>query len=168
MKIKVILLTYIILLTNTIVILQSCGQNYSTEETTTSPPETMLEDMSGKEDRPDPYADWKNNHGIGPVDSLAFEEGIDSLMVQRGKTAFEKQCIYCHKESEDFIGPPMKGIFEKRTPAWTMNMILNPEEMVIRDPMARQLYEDYNYSPMQKQVMDVEEARAMLEYFRTL
>ena len=49
-----------------------------------------------------------------------------------------------------------------------MNMILDPEGMVQKDPMARQLLIDYNGSPMANQNLTREEARAVLEYFRTL
>ena len=67
-----------------------------------------------------------------------------------------------------FIGPSPKGILERRTAAWTMNMILNPEEMVQKDPMAKKLLIEYNGSPMANQNLTEDEARAVLEYFRTL
>ena len=160
------------LIINLLVLLTTVFYTHCTQSTGSAdnapPPQSMLSAEEEKEDIPDAYAEWETNHGIGPVDSLVFDEKIDSVLVEKGRLAFELQCIYCHKESDNFIGPPMKDIFKKRTPAWTINMILNPEEMVIKDPLARQLYKDYNYSPMQKQVRDVAEARAMLEYFRTL
>ena len=49
-----------------------------------------------------------------------------------------------------------------------MNMILNPEVMVDEDPLARDLLMEYNGSPMANQGLKEEEARAILEYFRTL
>ncbi len=47
-------------------------------------------------------------------------------------------------------------------------MILNPEEMVAKDPIAKQLLIEYNGSPMANQSLEQEEARKILEYFRTL
>jgi hypothetical protein len=47
-------------------------------------------------------------------------------------------------------------------------MILDPEGMVKNDPIAKQLLIDYNGSPMANQSLTEEEARAILEYFRTL
>ena len=49
-----------------------------------------------------------------------------------------------------------------------MNMILNPEQMVKEDPIAKQLLVDFNLSPMANQHLTQEEARSVLEYFRTL
>ncbi len=49
-----------------------------------------------------------------------------------------------------------------------MNMILNPEEMVQKDPDAKALLIEYNGSPMANQSLTEEEARNILEYFRTL
>jgi len=48
-----------------------------------------------------------------------------------------------------------------------MNMILNPDEMVQKDPIAKALLAEY-LSPMANQNLTEEQARAVLEYFRTL
>ena len=74
----------------------------------------------------------------------------------------------CHKADKKFIGPAPKGIFERRSPEWVMNMILDPEGMTKNDPIAKQLLIEYNGSPMANQGLTEEEARAILEYFRTL
>ena len=34
-----------------------------------------------------------------------------------------------------------------RTPEWIMNMILNPTEMVEKDPLAKELLVEFNGSP---------------------
>jgi len=49
-----------------------------------------------------------------------------------------------------------------------MNMILDPEGMVKNDPVARALLIEFNGSPMANQSLTEEEARNILEYFRTL
>ena len=49
-----------------------------------------------------------------------------------------------------------------------MNMILNPEQMVKEDPLAKELLIEFNGSPMANQGLTEEDARAVLEYFRTL
>ena len=48
-----------------------------------------------------------------------------------------------------------------------MNMILNPDVMVKENANARQLLMEYT-APMANQNLTEEEARAVLEYFRTL
>ncbi len=49
-----------------------------------------------------------------------------------------------------------------------MNMILNPENMTKEDPIAKKLLQEYNGVQMTNQNLTQEEARAVLEYFRTL
>ncbi len=108
------------------------------------------------------------NKGIGPVTSLTLADAIDTEMAEKGKETFDALCTACHKTDSRFIGPAPKGIFEKRSPEWVMNMILNPEEMVKEDPDAKKLLIEYNGAPMANQDLTEEEARAVLEYFRTL
>ena len=88
--------------------------------------------------------------------------------MDEGKVAYEAKCTACHKPDKQFIGPAPKGILERRTPAWVMNMILNPEVMIQKDPLAKQLLMEFNGAPMANQNLSEEDARAVLEYFRTL
>ena len=66
------------------------------------------------------------------------------------------------------IGPAMKGIYERRSPEWVMNMILNPTEMLKQDPIAIALLKEYNNVLMLNQNLTNEEARSISEYLRTL
>ena len=141
--------------------LWSCGSG-SEKATDSEPPQSMVEEPA------DPYANWENNNGVGPISSLELPAEIDQAMAEEGKSIYETKCTLCHKLDKKFIGPSPKGIYERRTAAWTMNMILNPEEMVQKDPIAKQLLIDYNGSPMANQNLTQEEARAVVEYFRTL
>lgn len=106
--------------------------------------------------------------GIGPISSIKLDPKIDQTMANKGKEIYELKCTACHKLDEKFIGPPPVGIFERRSPEWIMNMILNPEEMIAKDPTALKLLAEYNFAPMANQNLTEEEARAILEYFRTL
>lgn len=116
----------------------------------------------------DPFENWESNNGVGPIKDLELPTEIDEQLAARGQEVYENMCTACHKAEKQFIGPSPKGILEKRTPAWVMNMILNPEEMVQKDPMAKALLIQFNGSPMANQNLTEEEARAVLEYFRTL
>jgi len=107
------------------------------------------------------------NTGIGPIDELEFDEEIDSEMATIGEEVYKAKCSACHKANKRYIGPSPQGIFERRNPAWVMNMILNPEEMVANDPIAKALLAEYS-SPMANQNLTEEEARQVVEYFRTL
>lgn len=108
------------------------------------------------------------NPGIGPVKELTFSADIDQTLAQTGKELYEIKCTACHKADQKYIGPAPKGIYERRNPAWVMNMILNPEQMVAEDPIAKKLLMEFNGSPMANQGLTETEARAIAEYFRTL
>jgi cytochrome c len=111
--------------------------------------------------------DPRNNKGIGPVRMIVLEE-INPAMVAEGEQIYKEKCVACHKPTEKFIGPAPKGILDRRSPEWIMNMILNPEEMVKSDPIAKQLLIEANLAPMANQHLTEEQARKVLEYFRTL
>ena len=106
------------------------------------------------------------NKGIGPISSVTLGE-IDQSLVSEGETVFKAKCTACHKISKKFVGPALKGVTQRRSPEWIMNMTLNPEEMIQKDPIAKQLLADANGAPMANQNLTEEEARALLEYFRT-
>ena len=107
------------------------------------------------------------NKGIGPITSLTLGE-IDTEMAEAGRKTYNSMCSACHQIEQDYIGPSPKGIFERRSPEWIMNMILNPVEMLEKDPIAIKLLEEANGVPMANQGLTEEEARSILEYFRTL
>ena len=139
----------------------SCGGG-STEEKETvaeapAKPMTLEEAEKG----------WETNYGVGPIKSLDLPTEIDQAMADAGQVVYEAKCTACHKIEKKFIGPSPKGIMERRTAAWTMNMILDPEGMVKSDPIARQLLMKFS-APMANQSLTEEEARSVVEYFRTL
>jgi len=112
-------------------------------------------------------ADPLKNKGIGPVKSVTLGQ-LDQEMADQGKLVYETMCSACHKVDKKFIGPAPMGIFERRSPEWIMNMILNPDVMTQSDPIAMQLLIEANGAPMANQNLTEEQARQVLEYFRTL
>ncbi|MDA7808011.1 cytochrome c [Flavobacteriaceae bacterium] len=109
-----------------------------------------------------------NNKGIGPVKSLTFDEAINQDMAEKGEAAFKQKCTACHMVDRKLIGPSMKGIYERRSPEWVVNFLLNPTEMLQQDPIAKALLKQYNNVMMLNQNLSEEEARAITEYLRTL
>jgi len=107
------------------------------------------------------------NKGVGPITSITLGD-IDPAMVAKGEEVFKKMCTACHRPNKKFIGPAPTGLLERRSPEWIMNMILDPEGMVKNDPLAKELLIEFNGSPMANQNLTEEEARSVLEYFRTL
>lgn len=107
------------------------------------------------------------NKGIGPIKEVALSE-LDEKMATEGQQIFAEKCTACHKVDSRYIGPALKGVTERRSPEWIMNMILNPQGMLESDPIAKQLLAEANGAPMANQNLSQEEARKILEYFRTL
>lgn len=109
-----------------------------------------------------------SNKGVGPIKNIDLPETIDQTMVAAGAELYKIKCTACHKVGKKFIGPAPNGVLDRRSPEWIMNMILDPEGMVKNDPIAKALLIEHNGSPMANQSLNQEEARSILEYFRTL
>jgi mono/diheme cytochrome c family protein len=107
-----------------------------------------------------------SDKGVGPVSSVDLGSEIDQALVEKGKAIFEGKCAACHKFDQRYVGPALAGVTQRRKPEWIMNMILNPGEMVQQDETAKTLLGEY-MTPMPNQNLTQEEARAVLEYFRT-
>ena len=152
MKLKLIMMFVLVLAWS------ACGDKKSEGVT----PDTSVEKTPEAPVSSDPMA----NKGIGPISSVTLAD-IDTDLAATGEAEFKVKCTACHKISKRHIGPALKGVTERRSPEWIMNMILNPEEMVQKDPIAKQLLIDYNGAPMANQNLTEDEARAILEYFRT-
>ncbi len=133
---------------------EQAEENYEAEKATDA----------AKADSNDPM----QNKGIGPVKSVELGDAVDETMAAKGQEVFNAKCTACHKPDQKFIGPAPKGILQRRSPEWIMNMILNPEEMVQKDPIAKKLLAEANGAPMANQNLTEQEAREVLEYFRTL
>ncbi len=109
-----------------------------------------------------------DNKGVGPIKSVSFADDIDAEMAAAGEAKFQAICTACHMAEQRMIGPALKGVYERRSPEWVMNMILNPDGMLKEDPIAKALLKEYNNAIMLNQNLTEEEARNVAEYLRTL
>jgi cytochrome c len=105
--------------------------------------------------------------GVGPIQELELEEEIDPALAEQGKATFEQFCTACHKFEERYVGPALQGVTTRRAPEWIMNMILVPDKMIQEDETAYNLFAEY-MTQMANQGMTEEQARAILEYFRSV
>jgi len=151
MKLKVLVVALVVAMVS------SCGSDGKKSDKKAAPKEEKKEVVE---------VDPMKDKGIGPITSVTLTE-IDQAMADKGKAVFSAKCSACHKMSKRFVGPALAGVTERRTPEWIMNMILNPEEMVEKNPIAKKLLAEY-LSPMANQSLTEEEARLILEYFRTV
>ncbi|HEY8469879.1 MAG TPA: cytochrome c [Longimicrobiales bacterium] len=104
-------------------------------------------------------------YGIGPIRRVELGP-LDDALAARGEELFRMKCMACHRMDERYVGPALRGVTERRTPEFVMNMMLNPGEMVRRHPVARAMLAAH-FTEMPNQNLTEEEARALLEYLRT-
>jgi mono/diheme cytochrome c family protein len=105
--------------------------------------------------------------GIGPVKDELKLGAIDDNLVKKGDEIFHVKCVSCHKFNSKLVGPPLKDVTKRRRPEWIMNMMLNPDEMTKKDKVAKELFSQYLVQ-MTFQDVSMDDARAMLEYFRAI
>lgn len=110
---------------------------------------------------------FEQTHGVGPVNEVVTIDEIDPEQVALGKEIFRTKCSACHKMDQDYVGPPLGEVLENRSPAYVMNMILNPVEMTKKHPEARKMLAQY-MNQMTFQNVTREEARAIVEYLATV
>jgi len=109
-----------------------------------------------------------DNDGVGPYKNIKFSDDIDTKLAAAGEAKYSAICTACHMAEQRMIGPALKGVYDKRSPAWVMNMIKNPNRMLKEDPIAKALLKEYNNAIMLNQNLTDEETRAVAEYLRTL
>ncbi|MDZ7716783.1 MAG: cytochrome c [Balneolaceae bacterium] len=108
-------------------------------------------------------SDFEMTHGIGPVTEEITIEEIDSELAKEGMRIFDMKCGACHKLDKRYVGPPLGGVMNARSPAYVMNLILNTEEMLEKHPLAKSLDAEYP-TRMTNQQLTREKARAVVEY----
>jgi mono/diheme cytochrome c family protein len=144
----------------------SCGGKKEEKKDGFEVSRTKTEEKKAQESQEVPVD--QSNKGVGPIKNVEFADDIDQAMADRGKAKFETICVACHMVDKRMIGPAMKGVYERRSPEWVMNMILNPDGMLREDPIAKALQREYNGAVMLQQNLTAEEARDVAEYLRTL
>ena len=110
--------------------------------------------------------DFFLNNGYGPIKKELTVDPINEKLAASGEKIFNKTCYRCHRLNERYTGPPLGGVTAFRSPAFIMNMILNPEENIRRHAVVKALQKQY-YTVMTNQDLSIDEARAVLEYLRS-
>jgi len=134
--------------------LAGCGETASSEGAAVTPAASETGGLSA--------AQFEN--GIGPIDQVALSP-LDAALAEKGEEIFTTKCAACHKFDQRYVGPPLGDVLARRTPAFIMNMMLNPAEMVEKHPEVKKLLAEF-LTPMPNQNLTEEDARAILEYIR--
>ncbi len=104
-------------------------------------------------------------NGIGPVSDLAIPAAVDEKLAHEGEETFTTKCSACHRLNMRYVGPALGQVTVRRTPAYIMNMILNPTEMTQKHPVAHELLATH-MTQMPNLGLTEAQARAVLEYLR--
>jgi mono/diheme cytochrome c family protein len=110
--------------------------------------------------------DPKRGEGKYTPESLAIADKLDAAMAAEGEKIANVKCFSCHKISnEKLVGPGWKDVTKRRTPAWIMNFITNPDPMLNKDPEAQAMLE-ICLVRMPNQNLTDDDARKILEFQR--
>ena len=92
---------------------------------------------------------------------------INHELAEKGELAFKnKGCTACHTIGKGKLtGPDLAGVTQRRKLDWIQNQILHPEEMLEKDPIAKELLATYLIK-MPNQGVTPEQAQAIIMYLR--
>lgn len=131
----------------------ACADKSSNNSSDAPPPKSMVAD--------EPTVDPK---GIGEVKNVELNDPLNAEMVARGQNIYDMKCAACHKLTDQrVVGPGWKGVTTRRTPEWIMNMTLNVDVMLEKDPAARDLLKQCLVR-MPNQNLSMEDSRDVLEF----
>ena len=101
------------------------------------------EDQAPAEDGAGELSAFQIEHGIGPITEVVELGEFDPAMAATGEAVFIAKCSACHKTAERYVGPALGDVTDRRSAAYIMNMVLNPQEMYERHPEAQALLAEY-------------------------
>ncbi len=145
-----------------VLILMSWGCSHrpkSSQQNTASVTKT-----SGQESGLTPF---QLKNGIGPITKEVTVGPLNKTLAKKGQEIFENKCSSCHKIGQRYVGPDLKEVTSRRTPTYIMNMMMNPEGMIQKHPVAHGLLEKFS-TPMANMHVTRDQARAIVEYFRSV
>lgn len=107
---------------------------------------------------------------VGPraeIKYVVLTSPLNQHWVAAGKSTYEAKCASCHKlTATKSVGPGWLHITFRREPAWIMNMIINVDMMLVKDPEAQQLLARCGTRMPDLNVSEPE-ARQLLEFMRS-
>jgi cytochrome c2 len=109
---------------------------------------------------------FEYEHGIGPVIAEPELGPVDAAMAANGKDHFIQKCATCHYLDMKKTGPPLRDVSKRRSAAYILNQVQNPEQMGKLHPDGKKLVAQY-MQYMTIQGITPEIARELLEFLRS-
>lgn len=105
--------------------------------------------------------------GIGPVKSIELGP-LNKKMSDDGKALFANKCTVCHDLDQKKLGPALRNITTIRTPEYLMNLLVNITQMQKEDALMKEQIKKFNNLPMTNPGFNQTQARAVVEYLRSV
>ncbi|MHB8259203.1 MAG: c-type cytochrome [Bacteroidia bacterium] len=139
----------------------SCGGNEPSKEQNAT--EEAIKDTTSSANG-NPTYDPKR--GEGKFKDVVITENLDPVKADSGKKVFDVKCSACHKlTAEKLVGPGWKGMTQRHEASWILNFIVNPDDMIDKDPELQAQLE-ICLVRMPNQSLTDEDARNVYEFMR--
>lgn len=155
----------IVLFTAALTVIYACGGNAISDGEGQRSATANQRNVSVQREKIEVSPQDLSSKGVGPIADYK-PETVNKELVKQGKDLFMAKCAMCHKMDQRTLGPPLRGVTDRHTPEWVLNMLLTPEKMIEQDPAAKKLYASYN-TPMINQQLSEKEAKAIYDYLRS-
>ena len=159
----------IIITTFTCLTLFACSQNNDQSSQSNKDISAVDEPNTEKIQTPggDPAA-YDPDRGAGKFTHVDLGSALDVSMATNGEKVYTSKCSGCHKVTDEkLVGPGWKGVTTKYKPEWIMNFMTNTNEMLDKDPKAKEQLE-ICLVRMPEQSLKDDEARHLLEFMRKI
>ena len=157
----------IIITTFTCLMLFACSQNNDQLSQSNKDVSAVEEPNTEKIQTPggDPAA-YDPNRGSGKFTHIDLGTTLNASMAGNGEKLYTAKCSGCHKvTNEKLVGPGWKDVTTRYKPEWIMNFMTNTNEMLDKDPKAKEQLE-ICLVRMPDQTLKDDEARHLLEFMR--
>lgn len=106
------------------------------------------------------------HRGAGKFTAVDVGTKLNVALANNGEKIYGVKCSGCHKlTNEKLVGPGWKGVSTRFKPAWIMNFITNTDEMLDKDPKAKEQLQ-ICLVRMPNQSLSDTDARELLEFMR--
>jgi hypothetical protein len=145
--------------------LAACGGSGDKDSSESTEATTATTDTSATT-APAVTSTYDSTSGEGKFHDVKINPKLDEGMAAMGEKIAQLKCQACHKMTDEkLVGPGWKGVTKRQKPEWIMNFITNTDDMLNKDPKAKEMLEICMVR-MPNQNLKDDEAREVYEFMR--
>lgn len=97
---------------------------------------------------------------------VSYDQAKQLPSISLGEDLFRSRCDSCHSlGTEDGLGPGLQGVTNRRDRAWLTRWLKTPDQMLSeKDPVATDLFNQYNQMPMPNLRLSDADVEALITY----